>query len=401
MSIHSTIASLAINYPINSLAESYGIKIMNVAWEDCARTKGSAFGPNISDMTLNVAGTNMPIIRKPNFADVTSDQDINKFNIVVGNETNDIKTLIPLKEYLENISKYTGNSKLGNMFLPRDEKILTSGQACILPLTDGEVEFNVKLYNYQSSNEPTVLILVCSSEGTSCQIVKGRDCTLFFNKGGLNANYIAERLTDDRKRRGVPVEGPMTNEEKQRNALLIFQIPLIKQELSVRAYGSACGDELVFDDVVYKSLYQPSSDLYDDEILLTKSHYLGASVSRSASVSRGFENAVIKTSDGFGKFIGTEDRCLVRDDKYPIRCTIQYYKVTDTIEITEPMIKEIAEQINKQYESVSEDNRGSLVFGQSDRITESVSVSVSDLATEKNTSVPYAFCGFESMMATL
>ena len=180
----STIANLAYNKGLVSLAQSHGIGIMNVAWEDCARTKGSCFGPSISDLTLNVDGTNMPLMRKPNYADVTSDQDISKFTVLVGNESNSFKTQVTLKEYLESIAKYTGNSKLKSMYLPRDEKILTSAQACILPLSDGEVKFNVKLYNYQSYDEPAVLILVCSSEGTSAQIVKGRDCTLYFNKAG-------------------------------------------------------------------------------------------------------------------------------------------------------------------------------------------------------------------------
>ena len=48
----NTIAKIADDALINSLAKSYGIEMMNVAWEDCARTKGSCFGSNISDMTL-------------------------------------------------------------------------------------------------------------------------------------------------------------------------------------------------------------------------------------------------------------------------------------------------------------------------------------------------------------
>lgn len=173
----------------------------------------------------------MTLIRKPDFAEISSDQDITKFKLVVGNESNSIKTMITLKEYLESIDKHTGNSKLKSMYLPRDEKILTSSQACILPLSDGEVEFNVKLYNYQFYNTLAVLVLVCSLEDTSAQIVNGRDCTLYFNKANENANYIAEQLTDDRIRREVPLEGPMSNEEKQRNSLLIFQIPLVYEKV--------------------------------------------------------------------------------------------------------------------------------------------------------------------------
>lgn len=433
MSILTTIANISYDHKLSSLAKSYGINIMNVAWEDCARTKGSCFGPNISDMTLIVNGTNMPLMRKPNYADVSSDQDISKFNVIVGNETNSEKTMISLKEYLESIDKYTGNSNLKSMYLPRDEKILTSAQACILPLSNGEVSFNVKLYNYQSYDEPAVLILVCSSEGTSAQIVKGRECTLYFNKGGLNANYIAERLTDDRKRRGVPLEGAMTNEEKQRNALLIFQIPLIyKKRETIYASPSNYNNTnvkkskyLYYDGDILESMgmYPPNNGLsmygnckgdtnYDDEsseesvggaggsMWEDDDWGIGDSVTRNAPIpkvektemiTRGFENAVIKTSDGFGKFIGTENRTLVRDDKYPIRCTIQYYKVTDTADITELMIKEIAEQVNKQYESVSDAERGSLVFGVSERKTEPTIIS----------SKPFIFQNNESMMKTL
>ena len=414
----STIANLAYNKGLVSLAQSHGIGIMNVAWEDCARTKDSCFGPSISDLTLNVNGTNMPLMRKPNYADVTSDQDISKFKLVVGNESDGSKTMITLKEYLESIDKYTGNSKLKSMYLSRDEKILTSAQACILPLSDGEVEFNVKLYNYQSYDEPAVLILVCSSEGTSAQIVKGRDCTLYFNKAGQNANYIAERLTDDRKRRGVPLEGAMTNEEKQRNALLIFQIPLIRKEVPKRessyfGYAACCAvptsggfatsykqEECCSESE--ESVGGGGGGLFggdDDDWDGCCEDYAAPVMLRSIKKScapipkaRGFENAVIKISEGFGKFVGTEDRQLVRDDKFPIRCTIQYYKVTDTIDISEAMIKEIAEQVNKQYETVTDDERGSLVFGQSERKTEAVL---------QVPSVPYVFGTNQTMMETL
>ena len=369
----SKIANLANMPSLKSLAKSYGISIMNVAWEDCARGKDSCFGPSISDLTLNVNGTNMPLMRKPNYADISSDQDITKFNLIVGNETNSEKTMITLKNYLERIDKYTGNSKLKSMYLERDEKILTSAQACILPLIDGEVSFNIKLYNYQSFNEPAVLIIVCSSEGTSTQIVKGQNCTLYFNKAGKNANYIAERLSDDRKRRGVSLEGAMTNEEKQRNALLIFQIPLIYKENTRKLETSS------YPPCEYIGCLERGERIHDDIL----------SSDRGTIRSRGLENAVIKTSDAFGKFIGTEDRELIRDGRFPIRCTIQYYKVTDTVDISETMIKEIAQQINKQYESVTDEKRGSLVFGKSERKTEAV------------LSSPYKFDEDKTMMDTL
>jgi hypothetical protein len=36
------------------LAREYGLRILNLTWEDTARFKGSAVGPNISDMTIQI-----------------------------------------------------------------------------------------------------------------------------------------------------------------------------------------------------------------------------------------------------------------------------------------------------------------------------------------------------------
>src|SRR5262245_40382546 len=63
-----------------SLAHRHGLQILNLTWEDTGRFKGSAVGPNISDMTIQVQcpterGTDvelacMPVIRFPNFSDL-------------------------------------------------------------------------------------------------------------------------------------------------------------------------------------------------------------------------------------------------------------------------------------------------------------------------------------------
>ncbi|MBP0012103.1 MAG: hypothetical protein J7545_21090 [Roseofilum sp. SBFL] len=57
-----------------------GLNVVNVMWEDTARTAGSVWGPNITDMTLQVRHGNnsqkkelLPVIRYPNFTDKTGD----------------------------------------------------------------------------------------------------------------------------------------------------------------------------------------------------------------------------------------------------------------------------------------------------------------------------------------
>ena len=61
-----------------SLAQRFGLQILNVLWEDTGRWQGSSVGPNISDVTIEVETELpngslerhlMPVIRHPNFSD--------------------------------------------------------------------------------------------------------------------------------------------------------------------------------------------------------------------------------------------------------------------------------------------------------------------------------------------
>ncbi len=46
---------------------------------------------------------------------------------------------------------------------------------------------------------------------------------LYFNKSGEKASFIGQRLTDNRKERGVATEGEMTKEEKQQVPSHVYQ----------------------------------------------------------------------------------------------------------------------------------------------------------------------------------
>ncbi len=440
ISLCDKISNLVDNNKVKNLTHSCGLAINRVSWEDTARNKNSCWGPNISDMTLHTQGKNMPIFRKPNFTDVTTEVDIDKFNLVVGNESGADLSVVTLKEYLENIAKYTSNEKVNNMYLERDSKILTSSQACILPLENGEVEFNVRLYNYQTSlNDPAVLVIVSSSQGTSCQVLNSNDAKLYFNNNGKSANFLAKRLKDDRKERNVELEGEMTQEEKERNVLYIFQIPLkrnTKLPLRESVYKTGwksdsaelipmCNNStgLSYNKGKLQSHHQSftptpmssgmgnfintsANSLQSDfnlaklEVLEDQS-YMSESKegitkglprgtarrsgrARSSTIdmsddceeeeetSRGFDNAVLRVGNTHGNYYGTNNLELVRDDKYPIRCTVQFYKVTDDIDIPQQEIFKIGDQINKIYSMGS--NTSSLVYDVTNRITEAKNV---------------------------
>jgi hypothetical protein len=417
------------------LAKSYGLNIQKVSWEDTARTKGSCFGHNISDMTLSVDNRNMPVIRKPNYADVTCDRDISNFMVTVGNEEEDDEDIeridplkrISLKKYLQNIGKYTGNSKIKDMYLERDEHILCSSQACVLPLHENEVEFNVRLFNYQTrSTDPAVLVIVASSQGTSCQVVTDRNQKLYFNKSNKAANYLAKRLTQDRKERSVALEGAMTEDEKDRNVLFVYQIPLKQKPAQSRGYDVFNSNVYLEDSVPLSSVFMQQSggmvkkitkggqssqifkklsnskslmnstsaanasasisDEYDECNVYEEEEEMECSILETCAppsspiqcvkskkkdisfVSKGLENAMLRAGKTFGKFEGTKDFELERDERYPIRCTLQYYKVTDSSIINALGFKELATQLNNIYDQAKAE--GSLVIEDLDRKTE-------------------------------
>src|SRR5438067_730977 len=98
------------------LAKGQGLQILNVTWEDTGRFKGSAVGPNISDMTIQVQRrlpdsdrfelTCMPVIRYPNFSDISADISPDQFFVLVGNEKGRPLEKISLRQLLGNLRNY-------------------------------------------------------------------------------------------------------------------------------------------------------------------------------------------------------------------------------------------------------------------------------------------------------
>jgi hypothetical protein len=83
---------------------------------------------------------------------------------------------------------------------------------------------------------------------------------------------------------------------------------------------------------------------------------------------------MISTSDARGVYEGTRGHKLVRDTDFPIRCTLQYYHVTDTVDVADGVVAGIASQVNELYDAAAPWNKGSLVAaGASGRVTEHTS----------------------------
>ncbi|MCA9776770.1 MAG: hypothetical protein KC800_08645 [Candidatus Eremiobacteraeota bacterium] len=359
-------AAMVGDQTARDLAGAHGLQILNVTWEDTGRYKGSSVGPNISDMTLQtqlrdpktdeLSLTCLPVIRYDNFSDKTADVDLNDFFLLVGNENGDDTHRVSLYDYLDSPRKFMTNpdswsGKQKSLLADRDSHALVSAQACFLPIPKGgEVTFNPVLFNYQSvQGDPAVLTILATREGTSMTIIDNqRDGfqagstwgqRLFFNKNGERASLTGTRMSDYVEQQKVADPGTRLEAagEDGLNMVLLIQVPL-KQRNPMRF---------------------PAGEMYccDDGVVVN-------SAQRST-----VENAVIGHGEVEGRFTEVDGLEIERDDRFPVRVTVQFYKATDNGVVSKEDISDIARQIERVYEGG--DYVGSLVTGgETDRPTE-------------------------------
>lgn len=354
-----------------ALARNHGLDIVNVTWEDTGRFQNSAVGPNISDMTIQVyvpgedgrpgQAHAMPVIRFPNFSDLTGDIAPDRFHMLVGNEQGRPLRRISLREFLQHPTLYlhdpgswTGPGRRSLWAPERDEKVLVSAQACFLPIpAQGSVSFNPVLFNYQSQSEdPAVLTVLVTREGSSVTIIDNtRDAfeggsswgqRLFFNQNGERASLTGEREGDFRERTAVELpDGPRVEAagEEGLNMVLLIQIPL-KQRNPMRH-----APPMMEDMVLYSAL--PDSGMVPSDV----------------------ENAVIGHGDIEGAYTEIDGLPIERDVRFPVRVTVQFYKATSNGIVNAKDLAEIKAQIQRVYDEA--DFVGSLVTdGERGRLTE-------------------------------
>ena len=346
---------------VNAMVADQGLVAVNVTWEDSARTKGSVWGPNISDMTIGVRDSGgalhpMPVIRFDNFTDTTADLDLDRFWLRVGNARGRDLEAASLSDVLQSTRSYLhdpGSWKgwRSSLWAERDSHVLVSAQACFLPVPrSGEATFTPVLYNYQSyPGNPAVLTMVATREGTSIQVVENASGymseVLYFNEDGERAPFTATRMSDfiagggD----GNPSSISAANQDSL-NVVLLIQVPL-KHKEQQRWGGYAMDD------------------------MMMESAPMGATAMRSTS---DVENAVIGHGETEGPFVELNDLAIERDPNFPVRVTVQFYKATSNGVVTADDIASIRQQIDRVY--ADGDYVGSLVTeGWTGRPTEWVS----------------------------
>ncbi len=362
---------------LRARARRLGLDVVNVLWEDTGRTQGSVLGPNISDVTLQVrerlprgrTRTHlMPVIRYPNFTDRTADVPADRIWVRVGNHRRDGRRAlasVPLTEVLSNLHAYLSKPESllgdGDFLSDRDTHFLVAAQHVFVPLPPrGKAEFNPVIFNYQSApGSPAVLVLLATRQGLSATIVEnrpgdqtlqGRGQQLFHNEGGRRTVFTAERRSAVRARiaGGRATEQDRGALQQGADMLMIVQVPLQHANLGVLG---GTGTML------------PAVD--------EASPATGSAGPRRARARRALrsdvERAVIGHGRALGPFVEMGGLRLVRDERFPIRITIQFYRATSNGVVSDADLQDVARQIEAVYRHA--DFVGSLVVGSQQRPT--------------------------------
>lgn len=366
------VAGMVGDPAVQSGASRRALAVQNVNWEDTGRAEGSALGPNISDLTLQVRHQDargqfhsalMPVIRFPNFTDRTGDVPADRFFVRVGNErAGEGLRSVPLTDVLKNLKAFASvpSSILGsgNVLAPRDSHFLVSAQAVFLPIPrEGKAQFNPVLFNYQSApGSPAVLSILVTRQGTSVSVIEnkpeegsaavGWGQELYFNNGGQRAAFTAERKSDVEAR--IQAQGgPQSQDDAsalQRGADVLFlvQVPLMHRN---RGYLGGAMPGL--------AQAVPSA--------APMAKAAGADADRGGS---DVEQAVLGHGPNLGPFNEGHGLRFVRDPKFPVRITVQFYKATSNGVVSEADLDGVARSIGGVYEHA--DYVGSLVMPQGD-----------------------------------
>ena len=368
------VANMVSDGAVRSGAQRRGLDLVNVMWEDTGRAQGSALGPNISDLTLQVRRRDpqtgnfmtalMPVIRFPNFTDRTGDIPANRFFVRIGNEKKG-KALesVALADVLKDIRAFASVPDSikgsGNLLAPRDTHFLVSAQAVFLPIPkQGKAEFNPVIFNYQSSpGSPAVMTILITREGTSVSVIenRGEDRTqgngqeIYFNNRGQRAAFTAERKSDVEQRIAAQ-GGPKTEDErtalqKGADVLFLVQVPLIHAN-----QGALGGAVPSAPPPMAAAQAAPSKKAAEPEA--------------SAADKSDVEQAVLGHGPNLGPYNEGRGLRLVRDPKFPVRVTVQFYKATSNGVVSEKDLDGIAKSIGGVYEHA--DAVGSLVMPDGD-----------------------------------
>lgn len=250
---------------------------------------------------------------------------IDRIPIVVGNSDGSTLKAITLKDFLGS-HFYAPNKRSGSLIPSllhnQDQYVSCSAQACFLPLlTSGEATFNIGFYDQLSTDQsPATLVILASANGTSVYLPGSEPMVLYHNNNGQRASFVGELPPNARGQRSI-LSSLISGASKSYKMLYVIQVPL-KQKLVEGAQASS------------ETIPESKSDsTAQPEILALIS-------------APKIEASLIKLGKDEGPFAEIKDNEMERDERFPIRVTMQYYKPTTTGLVDYSVLKSIAEDLH-------------------------------------------------------
>ncbi len=154
---------------------------------------------------------------------------------------------------------------------------------------------------------------------------------LFFNQDGERASFTGERLSDFDLREGPADNAQVDSKGKGLNMVMIIQVPLKQKHKARWGFG------------------------------LSEDAEMAAPMPMAAQSASDVEEAVIGHGEVEGPFTEIDGLKIERDERFPIRVTVQFYKATSNGIVSEEDMQEIAGEIERVYSEA--DYVGSLVVG--------------------------------------
>ncbi len=253
----------------------------------------------------------------------------------------------------------------------RDENVIMCCQSSFLPIEEKQPgsEFAVAAFNYQNS----VLAITCSAQGSSATLLN-HYTKLYHNDNGQKKEFFGQRLVDNRRERGVQLTGEMTQEEKVQNVIVVIQIPLEQQPVQSRGIPKGLSN-LGNDEYTFTMNNLAQLDDFDDDddnleyILelselkstewkstILEEHSVKFNRSPEKKMKKDVDHVIVKLGESKGKVAPISAQRIVRDKRFPIRVTLQFYKATSNGSFDNDTCKEI----NSQFEKAK---TGSVAFG--------------------------------------
>ena len=214
--MHDNIDSI-VSQMVSNLSNQarYPLTLESLFWNKYNKLRVKSWGGCVTDQTVLINNTRMPIIRKPNYSDSTWDVSLDSIPITIGNQTGADQYSQPqtvsLRQYLTNFSEYISSSGKGisdtktdddskelpskstaNLLASSDTTVIMNTSCTLLPgnISTGNIEFSLGTFNWKTSlKNPACLYIISTYSGTSSVIVEGNFQKIFYNNHGKKSLF--------------------------------------------------------------------------------------------------------------------------------------------------------------------------------------------------------------------